>query len=57
MKKLKARGLIRAWGVSNFDRGWMEKLAAVENRTHAATDQVLYHLGSRGVKYDLLPYL
>jgi diketogulonate reductase-like aldo/keto reductase len=57
MKKLKARGLIRAWGVSNFDRGWMEKLAAVENGTHAATDQVLYHLGSRGVEYDLLPYL
>lgn len=57
MKKLKARVLIRAWGISNFDKGWMEKLAAVENGTHAATDQVLYHLGSRGIEYDLLPYL
>ena len=41
MEELKVRGLIRAWGVSNFDRDWMEKLAAVENGTHAATDQVL----------------
>ena len=57
MEELKVRGLIRAWGVSNFDRDWMEKLAAVENGTHAATDQVLYHLGSRGIEYDLLPYL
>lgn len=57
METLKERGLIRAWGVSNLDREWMEKLFAVENGSHAATDQVLYHLGSRGIEYDLLPWL
>lgn len=57
MEELIARGLIRAWGVSNLDREWMERLWAVENGSHAATDQVLYHLGSRGIEYDLLPWL
>lgn len=57
MEKLKAMGLIKAWGVSNLDKDDMEELAAVDNGTHVATDQVLYHLGSRGIEYDLLPWL
>jgi diketogulonate reductase-like aldo/keto reductase len=56
MEKLIRQGKIRRWGVSNLDTEDMEALikAGGEN---CQTDQVLYHLGSRGVEYDLLPWL
>lgn len=57
MEELKAKGRIRAWGVSNFDKADMEELFRVTGGTCCETDQVLYHLGSRGVEYDLLPWL
>lgn len=57
MEELKARGRIRAWGVSNLDAQDMEELLAVPGGENCATDQVLYHLGSRGIEYDLLPLL
>ena len=53
----KRQGLIRAWGVSNLDTADMRELLAVPDGAHCAANQVLYHLGSRGVEYDLLPYL
>ena len=51
---LKAAGKIRSWGVSNFDVGDMAALARVENGGNCLTDQVLYHLGARGVEWRLL---
>lgn len=57
MEKLKEDGLIRSWGVSNLDLDAMDELAAVPNGKNCLTDQVLYHLGSRGIEYDLLPAL
>lgn len=57
MEKLKMRGLIRAWGVSNLDTDDMQELLALPNGTHCAANQVLYHLGCRGIEYDLLPML
>lgn len=57
MEELKAKGRIRAWGVSNLDTRDMKELLAVKDGTHCAADQVLYHLGSRGIEYDLLPFL
>jgi len=57
MEELKARGLILNWGVSNLDREDMEELYHVDSGNKCAADQVLYHLGSRGVEYDLLPWL
>lgn len=56
MEELQQRGLIRRWGVSNFDVADMEDLMAVPGGTACATNQVLYHLGSRGIEYDLLPW-
>lgn len=55
MEELKQKGLIRSWGVSNLDLSDMNELFSVKNGTNCATDQVLYHLGSRGIEYDLLP--
>ena len=57
MEELKAKGLIRAWGVSNLDTDDMEELFSVPSGKNCVTDQVLYHLGSRGIEYDLLPWL
>ena len=53
---LRDDGLIRAWGVSNFDRGDMEELFAIPHGARCAANQVLYHLGSRGIEWDMLPF-
>ncbi len=57
MEKLVKKGKIRSWGVSNLDTSDMKRLFAIPNGEHCQVDQVLYHLGSRGVEYDLLPWL
>lgn len=49
---LEKDGLVRAWGVSNFD---VEDMKDVETLTEAcAVNQVLYSLEHRGVAFDLL---
>ena len=55
-EQLREAGKIRYWGVSNFDTGDMQELVRLPHGTHCATNQVLYHVGSRGIEYDLLPW-
>ena len=57
METLVRQGKIRRWGVSNFDTADMEELWRVPNGDRCAADQVLYNLGSRGIEFDLLPWL
>ena len=57
LEQLKAEGKIRRWGVSNFDVADMKELLALENGDQCAVNQVLYHLGSRGIEYELMPLL
>lgn len=57
MEQLKKEGKIRRWGVSNFDTDDMEELWSVPNGKNCAVNQVLYHVASRGIEYDLLPWL
>jgi diketogulonate reductase-like aldo/keto reductase len=52
---LRRDGKIRQWGVSNLDPGDMDELAKVANGSNCAANQVLYHLGSRGIEWALLP--
>ena len=52
---LKKDGKIRNWGVSNLDAGDMDELAASPNGKNCASNQVLYHLGLRGIEWQLLP--
>jgi diketogulonate reductase-like aldo/keto reductase len=53
---LKRTGKIRNWGVSNFDVDDLKELAAVAHGQACASNQVLYHLASRGIEWQLLPY-
>jgi diketogulonate reductase-like aldo/keto reductase len=53
---LRARGKIRAWGVSNFKASDMEDLFRVQDGHRCATNQVRYSLVSRAIEYDLLPW-
>jgi diketogulonate reductase-like aldo/keto reductase len=55
-EKLRAEGKIRYWGVSNFDTRDMQELVKLNDGGNCAANQVLYHLASRGVEYDLLPW-
>ena len=52
---LKRAGKIRHWGVSNLDLDDMNELRSVEAGANCATNQVLYHLGERGIEWALLP--
>ena len=56
MERLVKEGKIRRWGVSNFDVDDMEELWSIPNGNKCAVNQVLYHLGSRGIEYDLIPW-
>jgi diketogulonate reductase-like aldo/keto reductase len=56
-ERLRADGKIVRWGVSNFDTADMRELHALAEGQHCATNQVLYHLGERGIEWDLLPWL
>ena len=53
-EKLKGDGKIRAWGVSNFDTEDMAELAGAPAGKGCAANQVLYHLRSRGIDWDLI---
>jgi diketogulonate reductase-like aldo/keto reductase len=49
-------GLIKAWGVSNFDAGDMEELAALPGGDAVATNQVLYNLARRSIEANLITW-
>ena len=50
-------GMILRWGVSNLDLKAMQALDALDGGDQCMTNQVLYNLGSRGVEFDLLPWM
>jgi diketogulonate reductase-like aldo/keto reductase len=54
---LKLQGMIRYWGVSNFDIDDMIELSGVPGGDDVQTNQILYNLTRRGPEYALLPWL
>ena len=55
-ERLRRRGLIRLWGVSNFDLDDLQELAALPQGAQCAANQVWYSLSRRGVEFDVLPW-
>lgn len=56
-EELQREGSILRWGVSNFDTADMQELWSTPGGQACAANQVLYHIASRGVEYDLAPWL
>jgi diketogulonate reductase-like aldo/keto reductase len=52
---LRTAGLIRYWGVSNFDVGDLQELMLMPGGSAVAADQVLYNLARRAPEFELLP--
>lgn len=55
-ERLREAGKIRRFGVSNFDVDEMATLTSLPGGDACAVNQVLYHLGSRGIEHSLLPW-
>jgi diketogulonate reductase-like aldo/keto reductase len=53
---LQRTGLIRHWGVSNFDLSSTQQLVSLPRGAEVSSDQVLYNLHRRGIEYDLLSW-
>ncbi|MEI7236718.1 aldo/keto reductase [Pectobacterium brasiliense] len=56
MERLQQAGKIGQWGVSNLDLEDMQELWSLNGGQRCMTNQVLYHLASRGIEFDLLPW-
>ncbi len=52
-ERLRRDGKIVRWGVSNFDAGDLRELDAIPSGRHCAANQVLYHLGERGIEWQV----
>ena len=56
LQALQKEGLIRSWGVSNFDIDDMEELWQLPEGQNCVVNEDLYNLETRGIEYSLLPW-
>ncbi|WP_034527962.1 aldo/keto reductase [Secundilactobacillus oryzae] len=56
MYELQAEGLIKHWGVSNFDTSDLQELIELPHGKDVFANEDLYNLRSRGIEFDLLPW-
>ena len=56
LQSLQDEGLIRSWGVSNFDIDDMEELWQLPEGQNCVVNEDLYNLETRGIEYSLLPW-
>lgn len=56
LQALQHEGLIKQYGVSNFDQADLQMAHLVDPDAVLSANEVLYNLDSRGIEYDLLPY-
>jgi len=53
---LRERGMLRFWGVSNFDVDDLEEALTIAGEGVIACNQVLYHLKERTIEHAVLPW-
>ena len=53
--ELQRRGLVRHYGVSNFDEHELEEAVRLAGPGRIVCNQVLYHLGERAIEHAVLP--
>lgn len=53
---LKKQGLIKHFGVSNFDTADLKEALSLPYGTELFCNEDLYNLSQRGIEYDLIPY-
>lgn len=56
LEKMVQAGLIKNWGVSNFDLNDLKELISIPNGENCRINEDLYNIGSRGVEYSILPW-
>lgn len=54
-EELVEEGKILSWGVSNFDEHLVRETVAIAGPGRVACNQVLYHLGERGIEHEVIP--
>ncbi|MDO5755186.1 MAG: aldo/keto reductase [Tissierellia bacterium] len=57
MERMKSAGLIKDWGVSNFDTEDMMDLFHEKNGSNCTVNQLLYNLASRGTEFSLREWM
>lgn len=55
-ERLVRTGMIRAWGVSNFDLEDLEELGKINNASSPACNQIVYHLEERAIEHEVIPW-
>jgi diketogulonate reductase-like aldo/keto reductase len=55
-ERLRDKGSILSWGVSNFDTPDLEEARRIAGEGHIACNQVLYHLEERAIEHRVLPW-
>lgn len=55
-ERLETQGKISSWGVSNFDEEDLKRTLSISGPGRIACNQVLYHLGERGIEHAVLPF-
>lgn len=55
-EELRHKGMIRFWGLSNFDAHELDRALAIAGPHKIATNQVLYHLQERAIEHAIFPW-
>ncbi|GEO78719.1 hypothetical protein FD29_GL000939 [Companilactobacillus mindensis DSM 14500] len=56
LEQMVQKGLIKNWGVSNFDFDDLQELISLPNGKNCRLNEDLYNIGSRGIEYSILPW-
>ncbi len=55
-EQLRNEGIIRHWGVSNFDTADMQQLCSLPDGANCVANQVYYSASERNIEFGLLPW-